>query len=721
MSRRARRSASLATFALSCLSLFVAPTIASAATVAAAGDASIAHDEGAGTWTLAAGGARLTLTLDAARDFAVARLETASGINWASAAIPDTVLHIGAQPLALGNRAAGFALLDVTVETERRRLQLNATFDLPRHNLRVTRHYVIVSGSPTFEAWTTYTPQGASPSLSNLSALHLSVPAGTIRSLSGLQGDTADVPAESPVFTLQSHTLASGGHFAIGAAGRSSETAVPWIAIDGARDELYAALMWSGSWSLTADRSGASIALAVDLGSMTTTVRQTMDGPHVVFGVTPGGLPEATSALRSYVLDGIRDGRTLEAPVIYNTWFAYGIAIDEPSMRDEIDRAAALGAEIFVLDAGWYAGAGATGAFDFDAGLGSWTPDAGRFPGGVRPLRDYAHAHGMKFGLWVEPERVNLALVGAPGPDAEWLAMHDGEYGSDHAAQICLAPAAARRWLLDWLTPLLDEVQPDYLKWDNNMWVNCTREGHEHGATDGNFAHINGLYEILGTLRARYPDMLVENVSGGGNRLDLGMLRYSDVGWMDDRTAPSALVRHNIEGLSAVFPPAYLLSFVTDHESEPLHDSPDLPLYIRSRMTGVLGLCFRGSEFAEGEAATLAREIEIYKATRTTLTNAAGSLLTAQAAVADGPPWDVLQATSSDRQDALVYAYQSDMGVDRINVRPIGLVPSATYRVQSVDTGVLGTATGAELMATGIDIRQSPNTAAHILILRVQN
>src|SRR6185369_9520745 len=121
--------------------------------------------------------------------------------------------------------------------------------------------------------------------------------------------------------------------------------------------------------------------------------------------------------------------------------------------------------------------------------------------------------------------------------------------------------AGARQWILDWLTPLLDEVQPDYLKWDNNMWVNCNREGHEHGATDGNFTHVNGLYEILGTLRERYPTMLIENVSGGGHRLDLAMLRYSDVGWMDDRTAPSALVRRNIEGLTAIFPPAYLLSF----------------------------------------------------------------------------------------------------------------------------------------------------------------
>ena len=111
------------------------------------------------------------------------------------------------------------------------------------------------------------------------------------------------------------------------------------------------------------------------------------------------------------------------------------------------------------------------------------------------------------------------------------------------------------------MTALIDAVQPDYLKWDNNLWVNCNRSGHVHAATDGNFAHVNGLYEVLSTLRQRFPDLLIENVSGGGNRMDLGMLRYSDVAWMDDRTTPSVKVRHNIQGLSALFPPAYLLSF----------------------------------------------------------------------------------------------------------------------------------------------------------------
>jgi alpha-galactosidase len=249
------------------------------------------------------------------------------------------------------------------------------------------------------------------------------------------------------------------------------------------------------------------------------------------------------------------------------------------------------------------------------------------------------------------------------------------------------------------------------------MFVNCDREGHGHGPADGNFAHTGALYDLFSQLRSRYPNMLMENVSGGGNRLDIGMLRFTDVAWMDDRTAPSVHVRHNIQGLSAVFPPAYLLSFVTDHDTEPLHDAPDLSLYFRSRMGGALGLCFRGDSFTEDENADMAREISIYKAARATITMSAGSLLTKQAAPEDGPSWDVLQESTAGRDSVVLSAVQSDTGVQTINVKPTDLDAATTYQVESVDTGFLGTATGEALMTQGIDVVQSPASAAHMLII----
>src|SRR5207247_1763292 len=104
-----------------------------------------------------------------------------------------------------------------------------------------TRHYAIVSGSPSFETWTSFAPPTKSVTLSDLNALLLTVPAGTIHWLTGLQGDAASQDAAA--FTLEQKTLAIGEQFALGAKGRASEHTVPWFATDGAQDEFYAALM----------------------------------------------------------------------------------------------------------------------------------------------------------------------------------------------------------------------------------------------------------------------------------------------------------------------------------------------------------------------------------------------------------------------------------------------------------------------------------------------
>lgn len=715
------RSATRLLSAAALAAAVAAPRAAAAPiTLVQTGDASIEFDAPAGTYTLRAAGAALKLLVDPSRNFEVLSLAGPSGTVWTSASRADTRVRVNGETLTFGSRSAGFTFLSADATGSDRGLQLDIVYDLASSELRFTRHYLVASGAPAFETWTTIAGSEKAQPVSDLHAVQFALTNGTLHYLTGLRGDTADVASPNP-FTLQRKRLGTGESLTIGAAGRSSEQSIPWLAIDGVRDEFFVALMWSGAWSIDAARSGASINLSAGLGPMTTTVaNRTIDGPHAIFGAAAGGLPQATAALRSYILNGVRAGRPFTPLVTYNTWFAYGTAIDEPSMRAEMDRAAALGVELFVVDAGWYAGAGESGPMDFDAGLGSWTPDPARFPNGLKPLTDYAHALGMKFGIWVEPERVNLSVVGENGPDESWLATHDGDYGSDRTALICLAGDVGRQWVLDHVSALIDAVQPDYLKWDNNLWVNCDRDGHGHGATDGNFAQVEGLYSVLQELRDRYPDLLIENVSGGGNRLDLGMVRYSDTAWMDDRTAPSAHVRHNVEGLSAVFPPAYLLSFVMDHDTEPLHDAPDLPLYVRSRMASALGLCFRGSDLDDADMSGLAREIAIYKSYRDALSGAAGALLTKQAETDSPPGWDVLQETSADGARFLVHAFQTDETVETFTVKPTGLDPETLYEVRSVDAGVLGTATGADLMAKGLELVASGNSAAHLLIVTAQ-
>ena len=153
------------------------------------GDASITHDERAGTWSIAAGGATLTFGLDSSRDFEVLGLVTSSDTAWTIGSSSDTSVTIDRKAYAFGSRAAGFAFKSAVTFVHGQTVRLDAVFDLASANLRVTRHYVVASGSPTFETWTTYTPLGpAAVTLSNLNGFQFTVPAGTVQLADGTCG-----------------------------------------------------------------------------------------------------------------------------------------------------------------------------------------------------------------------------------------------------------------------------------------------------------------------------------------------------------------------------------------------------------------------------------------------------------------------------------------------------------------------------------------------------
>lgn len=129
----------------------VTPVAAATTVVEKNGDVSISHDALAGTWSIAAGGTTLTLALDPSNDFQMLRLVTAQNKSWASGSAPDTSVTINGAAQPLGNRPAGFVYQNTTTSTNGQGVRLNAAFDLPAAGLRVTRHYAVTSGSPTFE------------------------------------------------------------------------------------------------------------------------------------------------------------------------------------------------------------------------------------------------------------------------------------------------------------------------------------------------------------------------------------------------------------------------------------------------------------------------------------------------------------------------------------------------------------------------------------------
>jgi alpha-galactosidase len=693
--------------------------------VAAQGDAFVSHQSSSDVWSIGSTNLELVVGFDASRTLALQRLfNPVTGRPWNITPAPDFSITAGGERIALTSSGA-VSFVNATAAATEHGVTLTLSFEHRAQRLLLTRVYACYSGSPTIETWTRVSSTGGEGTgLADLVAWNMTMPLGNVRWLGGLRGDSADSGgAVDDAFVFAEHDFEPGERLDLGAEGRSSEDFVPLFLVDDGRDEFYGGLMWSGAWRASLERADDRLRVSVSFPGVGTSVTSAkpLELPHTFFGIAAKATTDETGALRQFVLQGIRHGRPFQPLVTYNTWFTYGTRVNEDEMVAEIDRAATLGVELFVLDAGWYLGAGETGDFDFDAGLGSWTADPDRFPSGLASLADYAHGVGMKFGIWVEPERVSLATVGRSGLAQEaWLASRGGDYGSSMNGQICLAGAAGRKWVMDQLVALIDRVRPDYLKWDNNFWINCDRAGHGHGPADGNMAHVQALYGIFEELRRRYPDLLIENVSGGGARLDFGMIAFTDTAWMDDRTAPASHVRHNLEGLTFAFPPAYLLSFVIDADGEPIAGAEDLPLLMRSRGAGILGLTYNTELMDEGTAELMEQQIAEYKTYRDVITQSNATLLSAQAPV-DSGGWDVLQEVSDDARSALIFGFKGDAGEGRLIVRPRGLLPDAIYDVSSVDVGPLGEMRGDLLMQDGIElVHSNGGSRAHVLILKAR-
>ena len=713
---------SLVVFIAGFLLSAVASTPVAAAQLAAKEDVVITSSESG--WVVANAFITFAVGFDPSGSLVVQDLRTTGDTaSWRPAPERDTLFRIDDRELSLTRSdASGFRHVGVETLDNGPGLELRLVFEDLRDGLRAKRVYALYPQVAIIETWTELESMlGRSTTVTELTSLQLTVDGALVTTVSGLEA-----PAESGgSFAVQRRVVDTSGPLVLEERGRSTRTHLPLLSVTSARGVLVAGLMWSGSWRMdVVGRPGGRSEVTAWLSDTTTVVTpaRPVTMPHAILGVVKGDESAVAPALHRFIVNALRGGRLLEPLVTYNTWFSTGTFIDRDLIEKEMEEAAAAGAELFELDAGWYVGAGEREPFDFASGLGSWTVDKEKFPDGLRPLADRAHGLGMKFGVWVEPERVDLRTVGEPGMAREtWLAQENGLYEPGvpneeaRTAMLDLGNPEARDWLLDKLSVLVIESGLDHLKWDNNAWLTNTRRLQGAGPQDGNFRHVTGLYQLLAALRERFPWLLIENCSGGGNRLDLGLMRYTDAGWMDDRTSPSSHVRHNLQGLTTFLPPAYLLSYLLHDASEPMHDAPDLGLYAQSRMPGVFGLSFPPGSLDERDMERLRLQTDRWKALRGLQTTSSAHLVSPQVDGTQSGPWDGTLLVSPGLDQAVLYAFQNDPEVAGANFHLRGLDRQAEYVVVSDREGEIAVTTGAILMDDGLELFTAESTGAHIV------
>ena len=256
------------------------------------------------------------------------------------------------------------------------------------------------------------------------------------------------------------------------------------------------------------------------------------------------------------------DWKNRERPVLLNNWEAHFFKFNRGKLLRLARRAKQAGAELFVLDDGWF------GKRDNDkAGLGDYSVNRRKLPRGLSDFSKRIRRMGLKFGLWFEPEMVN--------EDSDLFRAHP-EYAlrtpgkqpalGRNQLVLDLCNPDVRDYIVDNVTRILDTCGVDYVKWDYNRHISdaCTPCLEDQGR----FFHsyILGLYDVLGRIFTSRPHILFESCSSGGNRFDAGMLCYSPQIWTSDNTDP--IERLKIQGgLSYLYP----LSAMGAHVSESPH------------------------------------------------------------------------------------------------------------------------------------------------------
>lgn len=223
-------------------------------------------------------------------------------------------------------------------------------------------------------------------------------------------------------------------------------------------------------------------------------------------------------------------------PVHYNCWEAVYFDHKLPVLMDIADRAAKLGAERFVLDDGWF------GVRDDDTtSLADWVIDARKYPDGLTPLIDHITSLGMTFGLWFEPEMINIDSDTYRAHPEGVLGPADQVLGRQQMV-LDMALPAVRDYLYERISALLRDNAIDYIKWDHNRVLPMQ-----------DAAQTRGTYALLARLHDTFPLVEIESCASGGGRIDFGIMQHTQRVWLSDSN--DAKERLRIQHDAALFLP----------------------------------------------------------------------------------------------------------------------------------------------------------------------
>lgn len=429
----------------------------------------------------------------------------------------------------------------------------------------------------------------------------------------------------------------------------------------------YAERLWTGEQVI----GGGELLLP---GEVSLAAGESYTSPWL-YGTYGHGLDECAGRFHTF-LRARPQHPSPQRPVTLNVWEAVYFAHDLPTLLELADVAAGLGVERYVLDDGWFGS-----RRDDYSGLGDWIVSADVWPDGLHPLVDHVTGLGMQFGLWFEPEMVNIdSDVARAHP--EWVMGTGGRlpHESRHQQVINLGIPECYAYIRDAIFAILAEYDISYIKWDHNR--DLVEAGTQPSGRPGVHEQTLAVYLLIDEIKAAHPGLEIESCSSGGARVDLGILERTDRVWVSDCIDPHDR-QHMLQWTGQLLPPELMGSHIATGISHTTGRAHDLGFRAATAIFGHLGIEWDLRQATETERVDLAAWIAFYKQWRVLI--GTGSLVRV-----DTDPSQVAKGIVAADGSAALFSFASvdrPVVVQRGPVRFPGLEPERRYRVEPLTIG----------------------------------
>lgn len=495
-------------------------------------------------------------------------------------------------------------------------------------------------------------------------------------------------------------------------AGVSTTVNYPYFAIDEGKAEendgsvWFGSLQWSGNWKISVEqdmlfRTRVTAGLNDFDFNYPLKNGETFETPIITLGYSNMGFSGASRQLhdyiRSYHYAGYWSDKAL--PILYNAWGAFEFDINEEKLMALAELAADVGVEMFLVDDGWFS----TRRND-KGGLGDWYPDLERFPNGLRPLSDKVKSLGMLFGLWVEPEMINLDTnLYKEHPD--WLLGFPTRQNEPGRNQyfLNLAKTEVRDFIIETVDNIIEEYGVDYLKWDMNRlmsqpgWADAP-EGEQQMLW---VKYVENLHYIFKHIAEKYPKVIFENCASGSLRNNLALTKWCPrANRSDNQDAVDMLYLH--EGFTYVNLPSAAGGGCHISKSGYGINNRECPMEFKAHagMMGSLAICLDLRKLNESELEELKKLLAYHKTIRDVVQ--LGDLYRLVSIREED--YMAFEYVSKDKSEAVVFIFGPSRAFreNYPDLKLYGLYKDKTYIVDCDDEANSYEMTGDTLMKLGI-------------------